>query len=41
MVEQVVENTGFELLIATQEETPLPGAEELYFPRNDVDRDHL
>jgi len=41
-VEQVVENTGFELLLAEQiEENPPPSQEELRILREEVDRDKL
>jgi glutaconate CoA-transferase subunit B len=40
--EQVIENTGFELLFAEQvEENPPPTAEELRILRDEVDRDRL
>jgi glutaconate CoA-transferase, subunit B len=39
---QVIENTGFELLLADQlEENPPPTAEELRILREEVDKDHL
>jgi glutaconate CoA-transferase subunit B len=39
-VEQVVENTGFELVIPDQvESNPPPTAEELHILRNEVDKD--
>jgi len=41
-IEQVLENTGFELLIAeTVEENPAPTAEELRILREEVDREKL
>jgi glutaconate CoA-transferase subunit B len=41
-VEQVVENTGFELLLADEiESNPGPSAEELRLLREEVDRDRL
>jgi len=41
-VEQVLENTGFELLLGEQiEENPPPTAEELRILREEVDRDRL
>ena len=41
-VEQVIENTGFQLLLAEQvEENPPPTAEELRILREEVDKDHL
>lgn len=41
-VEEVVENTGFELLLAEQiEENPPPSQEELRILREEVDRDKL
>jgi glutaconate CoA-transferase, subunit B len=41
-VEQVLENTGFELLLAEQvEANPPPTAEELRILRDEVDRDRL
>ena len=41
-VEQVLENTGFELLLAERiEENPPPTAEELHILREEVDRDKL
>jgi len=41
-VEQVVENTGFELLLAEQiDENPPPSQEELRILREEVDRDKL
>lgn len=41
-VQQVVENTGFELLLAEQiEENPPPSQEELRILREEVDRDKL
>ena len=41
-VEQVLENTGFELLVADHvEENPPPSAEELRILRREVDKDRL
>lgn len=41
-VEQVIENTGFQLLLAERvEENPPPSAEELRILREEVDKDHL
>ncbi len=41
-IEQVIENTGFELLIADQvESNPPPTPEELLILREEVDKDHL
>jgi glutaconate CoA-transferase subunit B len=41
-VEQVIENTGFELLVAeTVEDNPPPTSEELRILREDVDKDRL
>ena len=41
-VTQVVENTGFELLIAEMiEENPPPTSEELHILRNEIDKDRL
>lgn len=41
-VEQVLENTGFELLVADEvEENPEPSSEELRILREEVDRDRL
>jgi len=41
-LEQVIENTGFELLVAEQvEENPPPTAEELRILRDEVDREKL
>jgi glutaconate CoA-transferase subunit B len=40
--EQVLENTGFELLVADNvEENPAPSAEELRILREEVDREGL
>jgi glutaconate CoA-transferase subunit B len=41
-VEQVLENTGFELLVAEQVETnPPPSIEQLRILREEVDRERL
>jgi glutaconate CoA-transferase subunit B len=41
-VEQVVENTGFELIIRDDvSQNPLPSAEELRILRDEVDRERL
>jgi glutaconate CoA-transferase subunit B len=41
-INQVVENTGFELVIPERvESNPPPSEEELYILREEVDRDHL
>lgn len=41
-VEQVLENTGFDLLVSEQmNENPPPSAEELYILRHEVDKDRL
>jgi glutaconate CoA-transferase subunit B len=41
-LEQVIENTGFELLVAEHlAENPPPTAEELRILREEVDRDRL
>jgi glutaconate CoA-transferase subunit B len=41
-VEQVLENTGFELLVADHvESNPPPSSEELRILREEVDRDRL
>ena len=41
-VEQVIESTGFELLVAAQlEENPPPTTHELYILRNEVDKNRL
>jgi glutaconate CoA-transferase subunit B len=41
-VEQVVENTGFELMLAERvEENPPPAPDELRILREEVDADHL
>jgi glutaconate CoA-transferase subunit B len=41
-VEQVIENTGFELLLAERiEQNPPPSEEELHILREEVDKDRL
>ena len=41
-VEQVLENTGFELLVADEiTESPPPSAEELRILRDEVDKDRF
>ncbi len=41
-VQQVLDNTGFELLVAEHvEENPPPTPEELRILREEVDKDHL